>query len=195
MRSFIIYSLLEKHSRKWRHFYQHPFFYSTSFSKGHFFPSLLLVALHFNFEHYRTKHKVFPGLRTHNSGLVVHISWVGDTSTRNEWSSRRTITTEQRKGGYEGVAIMAALAILNEANCPGGIDLPWHISLMIYGMVTVSVLVASYAAGVTCIFFFFELHFIPRNTIRESQRGSCSMYCTPLQLGPFRLAEKGELDW
>lgn len=49
---------------------------------------------------------------------------------------------------------MAALYILNEASCPRSIALPWHLSLMIYDMVTLSVLVASYAADITLIFFF-----------------------------------------
>lgn len=49
---------------------------------------------------------------------------------------------------------MAALYILNEASSPRSIDLPWHFSLMIYDMVTLSVLVASYAADMTLVFFF-----------------------------------------
>lgn len=78
---------------------------------------------------------------------------------RDEWSSRRTITTEQRKKGDDRVAIMAALDILNEASCLASIDLPWHFSFMIYDMVTLSVLVASYAADITLIFFFFRASF------------------------------------
>ena len=85
----------------------------------------------------------------------------------------------------------AALDILNEAGCPTSIDLPWHFSLMIYDMVTLNVLVASYAADITLIlflfFFLFKLHFIPQSTIKESQRGSCSMHCTPFKRGPFWL--------
>lgn len=87
---------------------------------------------------------------------------------------------------------MVALDILNKASCPRSIDHPWHFSLMIYDMVTLNVLVASYAADITLIFFFFELHFIPQSTIKESQRGSCSMHCSPFKLAPFRLTEKGE---
>ena len=49
----------------------------------------------------------------------------------------------------------AALDILNEAGCPTSIDLPWHFSLMIYDMVTLNVLVASYAADITLILFLF----------------------------------------
>lgn len=58
------------------------------------------------------------------------------------------------RGGEQRVAITAALDILNEARCPTSIDLPWHFSLMIYDMVTLSVLVASYAANISLIFFF-----------------------------------------
>ena len=91
---------------------------------------------------------------------------------------------------------MVALDTLNEASCPRSIDLPWHFSLMIYDMVTLSVLVASYAADLTLIFFFFfELHFIPQSTIKKSQRGICSMHCTSFKLAPFLLTEKRELDW
>ena len=90
---------------------------------------------------------------------------------------------------------MVALDILNEASCPRSIDLPWHFSLMIYDMVTLNVLVASYAADLTLIFFFFELHFIPQSTIKKSQRGICSMHCTSFKLAPFLLTEKRELDW
>lgn len=49
---------------------------------------------------------------------------------------------------------MMVLDISNEASCPGDIDLPWHASWMIYDMVALSVLVASYAADITLIFFF-----------------------------------------
>ena len=95
--SFVIYSLLRKYSRKWRNFYQTSLFYSASFSKGHFFPCAfgcsslqLWIVPNWN--------KVF-GLRTHNSQPVVHISQSGDKSVRHEWSSRRTITIEQREKG------------------------------------------------------------------------------------------------
>lgn len=50
----------------------------------------------------------------------------------------------------------------------GSIDLPLAFLLMIYDMVTLSVLVASYA-DLTLIFFFFELHFIPQSTIKEKK--------------------------
>lgn len=81
----------------------------------------------------------------------------------------------QQKDNYHGtkerrnetVAIMVALYILNEASCPRSIDLPWHFSLMIYDMVMLSVLVASYVAEITFIFFFFQVLF---HSIEHNQR-------------------------
>lgn len=87
---------------------------------------------------------------------------------------------------------MAALYILNKASCPRNIDLLWHFSLMIYDMVTLSVLVASYAADIALISFSSSFISFHRATIKESQRGFCSMHCTPFKLGPFWLTEKGE---
>lgn len=63
---------------------------------------------------------------------------------------------------------MVALDILNEASCPGSIDLPWHFSPMIYDMVTLSVLVASYAADITLVFFFLSFISFHRTQSRKA---------------------------
>lgn len=75
---------------------------------------------------------------------------------------------------------MAALDILNEVSCPRSIDLPWHFSLMIYDMVTLSVLVASYAADLTLIFFF--LSFISFHRAQSKKAREASVQCTVLHL-------------
>lgn len=76
---------------------------------------------------------------------------------------------------------MVALDTLNEASCPRSIDLPWHFSLMIYDMVTLSVLVASYAADLTLIFFFF-LSFISFHRAQSKKAREASVQCTVLHL-------------
>ena len=75
---------------------------------------------------------------------------------------------------------MAALDILSEASCPRSIDLPWHFSLMIYDMVTLSVLVASYAADITLIFFFSS--FISFHRAQSKKAREAPIQCTVVYL-------------
>lgn len=89
-----------------------------------------------------------------------------------------------KEKGNERVTMTAALDILNEAGCPTSIDLPWHFSLMIYDMVTLNVLVASYAADITLILFlfFFFSSFISFHRAQSKKAREVLVQCTVLHL-------------